>query len=144
MDALQRDLPEDYPPVLSACSGSVCQPSQQPTSPVRVSVPRPGSNGNGRISLPLESGEELDIFSGSLDSEDLEQAQSRQSYSSRPTPPPPPLEGTTIIPMLEMLVEYPRRLPQQPGLISLPFDPERSPPPAQTTPDRVAIIREDL
>ena len=124
--ALQRDFPENHPSVLSTSCGPVCKPNQQSTSSVCVSVPRPRSNDNRCIPLQLESEEELDFSSGSLDRNDSEQAQSRRSHGSHPSTP---LEGTTrFLTTLEMLVDYPRRLAQQPRLISLPFDPEREHP----------------
>ena len=141
MDASPRCLSEDYPPVLSACSGPLCKPSQQPASPVRVSVPRPRSNGNGCIPLQLEPVEELDFSSGSVDPEDPKQAQSGQSYRSRPGPP---LERTAMVSYTAGDVRgLPEATPSTTGTNQSPLrSRERTPSPAQATPDRVAIIRE--
>jgi len=143
MDASHRCLSEDYLSVLSASSGPVCKPSQQPASPVRVSVPRPRSNGNGCISLQLESVVELHFSSGCTDPEDPEQAQSGQSYSSSPCPP---LERATVVSHTAGDVSgLPETPPATTGSNQSPlWSRERTPSPAQATPDLVAIIREGL
>ena len=138
VDALQRDLPENHPSVLSSSSGPVCKPNQQSTSSVCVSVPRPRSNGNGCIPLQLESVEKLDFSAGSLDPKDSEQAQSRRSYSSHPSPP---LEGTAMVPYNTGNVSgLPKTTPSTAETNQSPLRPrERTPPPAHTTPNCVAL-----
>ena len=137
---------EDYPPVLSTSSGPVCKLSQQPTSPVRVSVPRPRSNGNGCIPLQLESVAELDFSSSSLHPEDPnEQAQSGQSYSPGPSSP---LERIAVVSHNAGDVSgLPEMTPSTTGANQSPLRSRgRTPTPAQAIPgpDRVAISRGGL
>ena len=87
--------------------------------------------------------EELDFSAGSLDPKDSERAQSRRRYSSHPSPP---LEGTAMVPYNTGNVSgLPKTTPSTAENNQSPLRPrERTPRSAQTTPDRVAIIREGL
>ena len=141
MDALKRDFPENHPSVLLSSSGPVCKPNQQSTSSVCISVSRPRCN--GCIPLQLESVEgwifpPVVLIAGILNKVKADEA---TAFTLAPRWKRQPWFPT----ILEMLVEYPRRLPQQPRLISLPFNIGKEHPlPAQTTLDREAVIKESL
>ena len=80
--------------ILSSKSGPFCHTSQPSSSPICVTLPRPGSHGNRCLCLQLEPVEELDIpTSGPA-------AQNPQEDSDRPsnsTDFGPTLEGSTMV-----------------------------------------------
>jgi hypothetical protein len=112
--------------VLPTISGPICLTNQPSSATICLSPSRSRSNSDGCLSQRLEQVEKLDIPTGNLATKDTQQDQCGPSNSPNSSPHWP---GQPWFPqLLEMLVDYPRLLPQRPHLISLSFGPEKEHP----------------
>ena len=124
-------------------TGRLCYASQQPTSAVCLSISGPRGNNNGCLSLRLESVEKLDLSTIGPDPENSEQDSNGQSNSFDTSST---LEGTVLVSQSAGNVGgLSETASTTTGIDNAPLRTrDRTSAPTQTTPNRVACIRERL
>ena len=130
-------------PIGGLPTGRLCYASQQPTSAVCLSISGPRGNNNGCLSLRLESVEELDLSTIGPDPENSEQNSNGQSNSFDTSST---LEGTVLVSQSAGNVGgLSETASTTTGIDNAPLRTrDRTSAPTQTTPNRVACIRERL
>ena len=130
-------------PIGGLPTGRLCYASQQPTSAVCLSISGPMGNINGCLSLRLESVEELDLSTSGPDRENSEQDSNGQSNSFDTSST---LEGTVLVSQSAGNVGgLPETASTRTGIDNAPLRTrDGTSAPTQTTPNRVACIRERL
>jgi hypothetical protein len=125
MDVTPRYLQASDQTVLPTIRGSICLTNQPSSATICLSPSRSRGNSDGCLSQRLEQVEKLDMIYPPviLLPRILNKINADRTTALILAPHWP---GQPWFPkLLEMLVDYPRLLPQRPHLISLPFEPEK-------------------